>query len=475
MNLWQRLTQRRPLAAAADLRDGAGGWSALAGGGRFVPAERSLGGFPPAMSGLPSADAQRQYSDALLAWRTNPYAKRVIDIITDYTVGDGLTPVAPGEIGRFVDTFWTHPQNRLDLRLPELMDELSRAGDLFLVLFRNAADGMSYVRAMPRSEIVEIVTAENDWERELIYVVRGNALEATPDARHATSEDERSEPVSRHSSLVTTFLSPHHPDAPAAEAVMLHYSVNRPVGALLGESELASILPWLRHYSRMLEDRVRLNWAARAFLWFVTVPSGRVNAKAEQYSAPPDPGSIVVHDDGEQWQMQAPNLRGLDAQHDLRALRQAISAGSGQPPHWHGDGGDVNRAVAGAMQDPAVRRLRRRQRHLQHVVIDLCAVAYARAYEIGRARRRPDPAAIRVDLPDISREDNESLALAAERLTGAFGALLAALPGYSPTLAGQVLPLVFKFAGEPISAGVTTMILDELRASRDEWLRTRDE
>ena len=54
-------------------------------------------------------------------------------------------------------------------------------------------------------------------------------------------------------------LSPQHPDAAAAEVVMVHYSINRPVGALLGESELASILPALRWYQRMLEDRVRLN------------------------------------------------------------------------------------------------------------------------------------------------------------------------------------------------------------------------
>ncbi len=437
MSLWSRMRQRRQLAAAADLREGAGGWSAVAGldGGPFGRGDRQPG------------DAQRQYEDALQAWRANPYAKRIIDIITDYTVGDGLTPVGPGEIGRFVDSFWTHPQNRLDLRLPELMDELSRAGDLFLVLFRNPADGMSYVRAVPKAEVVEIITAENDWERELVYVVRSALGAGAPSA-------------------TTTFLAPDHPEAAAADAVMVHYSINRPVGALLGESELASILPWLRHYSRMLEDRVRLNWAARAFLWFVTVPSGRVNAKAEQYGAPPEPGSIIVHDDGERWEMQAPNLRGLDAQHDLRALRQAISAGSGQPPHWHGDGGDINRAVAGAMQDPAVRHLRRRQRHLQHVVIDLCAVAYERAYALGRARRRPDRAAIRVDLPDISREDNESLALAAERLTGAFGGLLAALPGFSPTLAGQLLPLIFKFAGEPLSPGLTNMILDELQGNR---------
>jgi len=433
------------------MRDGAGGWAGL-GGGRG-PAER------------PDEARLAQYRDALEAWRTNPYAKRIVDIITDYTVGDGLTPLAEGEIGRFVDAFWHHPQNRLDLRLPDLMDELSRSGDLFLALFRNPADGLSYVRAVPKSEIVEIVTAENDWERELVYVVRS---EATADGGPQTAAGGWASSSGGRSSAVgglgtTTFLSSQHPDAAAADVVMVHYSINRPVGALLGESELASILPALRWYGRMLEDRVRLNWAARAFLWFVTVPTGRVNAKAEQYGAPPEPGSIVVHDEGEKWDMAAPNLRGLDAQHDLRALRQAISAGSGQPPHWHGDGGDVNRATAGAMNDPAVRRLRRRQRHLQYVVIDLCHTAYEQAHAAGMVRRRPERAAIHVSLPDISREDNESLALAAERLTGAFARLGGALPGWSPTLAGQMLPLIFKFAGEPLSPGLTNMILDELK------------
>lgn len=449
MNVWQRL--RRRFSVSADLRDGAAGWIDAGGrGGAERPGEERLA----------------QYRDALEAWRANPYAKRIIDIITDYTVGDGISPMGPGEIGRFIDAFWNHPQNRLDLRLPDLMDELSRSGDLFLALFRNPADGMSYVRAVPKSEIIEIVTAENDWEQEHAYIVRGDDGQEPKYGIRNTSSEAHASLISRVSHLVSgakVFLSPAHPDAAAADAVMVHYAVNRPVGALLGESELASILPALRWYGRMLEDRVRLNWAARAFLWFVTVPSGRVAAKAEQYAAPPDPGSIVVHDEGERWDMAAPNLRGLDAQHDLRALRQAISAGSGQPPHWHGDGGDLNRAVAGAMQDPALRRLRRRQRHLQHVIVDLCHVAYGRAYEVGMARRRPDRSDIIVELPDISREDNESLALAAERLTSAFAGVLAALPGWSPTLAGQMLPLIFKFAGEPLSPGLTQMILDEIR------------
>jgi hypothetical protein len=37
------------------------------------------------------------------------------------------------------------------------------------------------------------------------------------------------------------------------------YAVNRPIGALRGESDLAPILPWMQRYSRWLEDRVRLS------------------------------------------------------------------------------------------------------------------------------------------------------------------------------------------------------------------------
>ncbi|WP_374688563.1 hypothetical protein, partial [Promineifilum sp.] len=225
MSFLERWRQRRQLSARADLREGAGGWtSRVTGVPIFGTADR------------PADEQQRQYAEALAAWRANPYAKRVIDIITDYTVGDGITPIAPGEIGRFVDTFWTHPQNRLDLRLPDLMDELSRAGDLFLALFRNPADGMSYVRAVPKSAIVEIVTAGNDWEREVAYVVRSDRLAGEQGSGGAGGKEAPAgdllSPLRPGSPAPllneTTFLSPAHPDAPAADAIMLHYSINRP-------------------------------------------------------------------------------------------------------------------------------------------------------------------------------------------------------------------------------------------------------
>jgi hypothetical protein len=71
------------------------------------------------------ADMQSQYTDALDAWRKNPQARRIIDITTDHVLGDGLRPVASGQLGRFLDQFWRHRQNRMDMRLPAIVDELA--------------------------------------------------------------------------------------------------------------------------------------------------------------------------------------------------------------------------------------------------------------------------------------------------------------------------------------------------------------
>ena len=388
------------------------------------------------------------YQDALTAWRKNPIAWRIIAITTDYVVGDQVRLTsANSNLRRFLDAFWNHPKNRLDLRLEAMSDELARAGDLFPVLFRNEADGMSYLRFVTKDRIVKIETAPNDWENELAY------YEST----------ESGEP--------RKWLSPWHPEAREAQAVMLHYAVNRPVGALLGEGDLTSMIPWLQRYSRILEDRVRLHWAMRAFLWLVTVPTNMVRVKQEQYRTPPEAGSIVVKDESEQWEAVNPNLHGSDAAHDLKAVRGMIDAGSGYPPHWRGESGDANLATATAMQGPTERHLRRRQKFFLFMLQDMVYQAYQRAVEAGRAARLKSgdyEKLFRVSAPDISRSDNEALARSARELSQALSSLSGLMPGRSATMDKLMLRLVLRFAGEPQRDDVLEQILAEAGERRPE-------
>ena len=280
------------------------------------------------------AQIQEIYADALVAWRKNPIAFRIVSIITDYVVGDNIKMASQNRtLNKFIYEFWNHQQNRMDLRLPSMCDELARAGDIFIILFTNPLDGMSYIRFITKDRIIKIITAENDWENELEY----------------HEQQDIGDPK--------RWKSPSHPELTAADPVMLHYAVNRPIGALLGETDLVTMLPWLQRYSRMLEDRVRLHWAIRSFLWFVQVPSNLVRQKQEQYRTPPEAGSIVVTDNSETWDVKTPSLQAQDARFDMAAVRNMIDAGSGFPPHWRGESGDANLATAQAMQGPTERHL----------------------------------------------------------------------------------------------------------------------
>ncbi len=373
---------------------------------------------------------QELYQDALVAWRKNPIAWRIVAITTDYLVGDQLRLDSPvKDLDIFIRQFWNHSENHMDLRLEGLSDELARSGDLFIVLFRNAQDGMSYLRLVTKDRITKIVTAENDWEKELEY---HEALDA--------------------GGRVKVWLSPNHPEAAEAEGIMLHYAVNRPVGALLGESDLTTMLPWLQRYSRMLEDRVQLHWAVRSFLWFVTVPTNMVKAKQEQYRTQPESGNIVVKDEAEAWEAVAPDLKGLDAKYDLQAVRGMIDAGSGYPPHWRGEAGDANLATATAMQGPTERHLLRRQQYFGYMLQDILFQAYRRKAALGLANPLPfeDYARLfKLITPDVSRWDNESTARAAREMATAMQILNPQMPGRSESLAKLGVKLTMKAAASP--------------------------
>ncbi|MFQ5421103.1 MAG: hypothetical protein ACE5EY_12165, partial [Anaerolineae bacterium] len=286
-------------------------------------------------------------------------------------------------------------------------------------------------------------TAANDWETELIYK------------------------QIRDDGQTKNWYTPEHGRSTRARAIALHYSINRPLGAQYGESDLATAIPWLLRYSRMLEDRVRLHWAARAFLWFVKVKSSKVQEKQSQYAAPPESGSVIVHDDGEEWEMKTPNLRGFDAAQDLRAIRYMIDAANGFPPHWRGEATDVNLATAQAMQEPTERHLLRRQKYFIFILQDIIYHAYNRARTV-----QPDkwPELETTDYgrlftavtPDITKTDNLVLAQAAKDLTAAYGQLSATLPNDSPTLTRLFVRLVMKFAGEMQGDETVTAIMDEV-------------
>jgi len=423
-------------------------WMAWLAAVTAVPVGRPDDGVNRPLSGAlltpidkPWGEQFQELADAREAWRRSPLARRFVQLITAYVVGNGVHVAAEYRpLDRFLRTWWT--SNRMDLRLAEWCDELTRSGELFVVLYTNPVDGSSVVRLRPAQVIDEIEADPEDYERELRYHEAGSRFDQLEGR---------------------WWLRPQHPDALSTTApVLLHYAVNRPIGALRGESDLAPILPWMQRYSRWLEDRVRLNAGVRAFLWVVNAPARLHAALRERYTRPPEPGSIVIADEGETWTAVAPTLHANDAASDGRAIRWMITAGGpGTSLLDLGEGEDANLATGQVMTEMRRRFLRRRQATVQWLLADVLVHAWRRYVQVRGGASRPVTAAdLRVEMPDISVEDNRELATAAAQLARAL-ADLSQITGQGPAFRRLALRWFVKFLGEAVAAEEIAAVLAE--------------
>lgn len=373
-------------------------------------------------------DRAEVLESCLQAWRDNPLARRIVELTTQYAVGSGFDiHCAHHSTRRFIDVFWTHRLNRMDIRMMEICDELSRTGNLFLLISTDQA-GMSYLRIIPASNIDTITAAPNDIEQPISF---------------ATRMDE---------TLGSLSYPAYDPltDSPGSEgcfsAVMLHYAINRPAGAQWGEPDLAPLLPWLRRYSAWLEDRVRLNRFRNAFMYVVTgaFPSEAVRKarQAELAANPPGPGSILVCDASETWSVVSPKLEALDAMNDGLAIKKLIASGAGVPLHFLAEPEGSNRTTAESAGDPTIRRFEQRQQFLMWLISDVLKVAIARR---GMVDRSIDPQAeIRISGADISTRDNVSHSIASVNILNT----LERLRDRGLVSDRELLRIVYRFAGE---------------------------
>lgn len=384
-------------------------------------------------------DRSETLQQALEAWRVNPLARRIVELTSQYVVGGGISITIKHEkTARFVQRFWNHRLNQMPVKLYEWCDELTRSGNLFVLLSTDHG-GMSYVRLVPAQDIETIVSRANDIEQPLLFYPK-RTLE-NPDPKPYPAYDPNNDGPNADGSFTS---------------VMLHYAVNRPAGAQWGESDLAPLLRWLARYSNWLEDRARLNRFRTSFLYVVT---GKFLSEADRAARqqtlnafPPTPGSILVCDESEKWEIISAKLDSQDANTDGLALKKMISAGSGIPLHFLAEPESATRTTAEAAGGPTYRRYEQRQHFFTWMIQDLLGVVIRRKSMVSKGYPIPsdggasDTASILVQGADISARDNVSLSLSAANIAN----VLRDLRDRSLIDDAEMLRLIYRFAGETV-------------------------
>jgi hypothetical protein len=354
-------------------------------------------------------DRETVLADALEAWRVNPLARRIVELTSQYVVGGGISIECSHErTHQFIKDWWNHRLNRMDVRVFEWCDELSRSGELFIILSTDAA-GMSYLRAAPAADIEEIHTADNDLEQE-IEILEKTTLGGVSDT------------LQKRSWKAYNAQDDFKNEQGSFDTVMIHYTVNKPVGAKHGESDLAPMLKWLSRYAAWLEDRARLNRFRNTFIFWIKAKfnsaAERLTRQAELNANPPNPGSLLVSDDTETWSVLSPNLQSADAAEDGLAIKKMIAAGSGVPLHFLAEPESATRTTAESAGGPTFRRFQQRQLYFLWMIEDLAKIAIRRRRSYDRLVNEKAP--LRLSGYDISSRDNAALAMAASTVTGAF-------------------------------------------------------
>jgi predicted transcriptional regulator len=321
--------------------------------------------------------------------------------------------------------------NQMDLRLEAMCDELTRAGELFPVLFTNDYDRMTYVRFIPARQVNEIETDKEDLERELRYHRLGTV----------------------HDIQGTWWASRH--TAEPGDPMALHYAVNRAIGCVRGEGDLLPVLPWAKRYTAWLKDRVRLNRArVEGGLWDVTIEDEtKVEEKRKQYgTSPPEQGSVIVHGPQEKWQALDLKIDSGDAKEDGKVIRLAVATGAGIPLHFMSEGESATKATAAFMGGPTFRHYRSRQEYFCHILCDIISQAYRLS-----GKRYYSDLRLKVTVTDIEERDNKVMAESAKTIVEA----LSAMKAQGWVTDEIAISLAFKFAGEILSQEEIKRILEK--------------
>lgn len=369
------------------------------------------------------------------AYNANPLAFAIIEMTTSFVLGKGVTVSANDpQVQHVLMDFWNDSDNHMDTRVYALCTELSLYGEQFIRFYVNKINGSVKIRQIDPSIIDEIETDPDDIETQLRFHRRTIGPSATlpGDPMPVTPQDQ-------HSFEGEWFL---------AGTEVVQFCINKVSNAKRGKSDLATLLPWLRRYKDWLTDRVRINKYKGAFLWDVQLQGAdkkAIDRKKMEYAYPPEPGSVIIHNEAEKWSAVKPEINANEAAEDGRALKLMIAAGAQVPEHYLSDGNNGNRATASEMGLPTFLKFQRRQKVMRAM---LCVILDRVLLEAHKAKMLPAESDMHYDIlfPEIDVADHQTLASATQLLVSAL--TVAKQQGWVSD--ETAMRLLFQFAGEEV-------------------------
>lgn len=331
----------------------------------------------------------RMLEIAWFLWEQNPFARRLITLMTDLVVGEGVTVKAVDPVIQDVlAKTWDHPTNKLNSRLRSLYNSGTLNGELILPVSVNDITGRPVLGFI------------DPWQVQKIETVPDNVL--VPDYVVLKADPASGETSGRRLKIVR-----EDPATGWMEGEVFYWAINALPNSSRGRSDLMPLADWLDLYDQYLFSEVeRLNLLS-AFVWDYKIEGATPDQIKEKLASfpTPRPGSVFGHNEKETLEARTPDLKAQDRSEVARMLRVHIGGSAGFPLSYLGET-DSNRATIEGQNDVLMKTPAARQKELAGLLHQIATFAVQQA-----ARKNPalfrgvqDPT-ITVAMPEIAVKD----------------------------------------------------------------------
>lgn len=291
---------------------------------------------------------------------TTPFGKRIVEILTDYTIGKGVRVSAKDpRVQKVIDDFWNDDVNNMDDNIEQWSDELTTFGEMCVPVAVNKVNGKvraGYIDPMNIDTIqfAEMATSDGTASINVPYAVRLR--------REVGEVLEKPMLIVRRQEDVT------QASFGKLDGECFYWTINKAKSASRGFSELFALADWVDLFDQMIFDFGDKARFLNQFIWHYTL-NGADEKRVAQFKDsltkdPPRQGGLLVTNDAVKAEPLTPDFKGQDMAQGAAMVKKYGLGGAGIPPVLMGDGDDANRASSLEMNAPFTKKIQKRQNQL---------------------------------------------------------------------------------------------------------------
>lgn len=377
-------------------------------------------------------------------WLMSPLAKRGLRIQRDYIVGGGVTPKSDDEnLQAVLEDFWKI--NKLAKRAGQFVLQRHFLGEQIFPAFVRKADGqvrLGYIDPVQIHKVIqhpenvlekwavvlknETVPADEPWkvqpEHQRVYRIIREDEGAMVDDEIVIGEYQGKRVTAEQATLEeweTELLKVY--GLKAYSGSCFYFSLNDLSNQPRGYTDLLQVVDWIDQNETVLFDLADREAMAGHFVSDVTLEGAtedQVKTRAKELRAnPPKKGSVIVHNEKETWNQDAPDLKQPASVETHRAIESYAWGGMGLPNSWYGHGDDTNLATAAAQGTPTWKSLQAQQDEDRTMFVEMLEFVRDQAEIVGTWKPTvEEEVTVDLQMPEMTTRDLTSISAALGQL-----------------------------------------------------------